>query len=213
MAGVALGWLGVLVLVLRLAALPPGASGKLLVLFAPGSAAKPFAAIVTAGGVPVRPVLGGLGWIARPDAPGFVARLEANGALAAYPGAPVGLTLAGCFAFATDPPHPLARTLDPRLAPGPSACVRSDPPTRDRLRCSVPRTARSDGRPDAIPGGRTRGAARSGGPAAPKGPPYWVADAEGPRCSSPSQRSTVGRMPSTIQLDAGGRGDPGCPPG
>ena len=118
MAGVVLGWLAILVLVLRLAALPPVASGKLLVLFAPGSAAEAFAAIVAAGGAPVRPVLGGLGWIAQADAPGFVARLEANGALAAYPGAPVGLTLAGCFAFATDPPHPLARTLDPRLAPG-----------------------------------------------------------------------------------------------
>jgi hypothetical protein len=65
-----------------------------------------------------RAVLGGLGWIAEAHAPGFVARLEANGALAAYPGAPAGLSLAGCLAFATDPPHPLARTLDPRLAAG-----------------------------------------------------------------------------------------------
>ena len=120
MAGVVLGWLAILVLVLRLAALPPAASGKLLVLFTPGSSEpEAFTAILAAGGAPVRPVLGGLAWIAAANAPGFVARLQANGALAAYPGAPVGLTLAGCFAFATDQPHPRARTLGPRLAGGP----------------------------------------------------------------------------------------------
>ena len=117
MAGVVLGWLAILLVVLRLAALAPESAGKLLVLFPPGTAeAKAFAAVLAAGGAPVRPLLGGLGWIAYDETAGFVARLEGNGALAAYAGAPVGLTLAGCFAFSADQPHPLVRTLDPRLA-------------------------------------------------------------------------------------------------
>jgi hypothetical protein len=119
MASVVVGWLAILALVLHLTALPSAASGKLLVLFAPGSAdSAAFGAILAAGGAPIRPVLGGLGWIAEGKAPGFVARLEANGALAAYPGAPIGLTLAGCFVFTTDQRHLLARTFDPRFAAG-----------------------------------------------------------------------------------------------
>ena len=46
MAGVVLGWLAILVLVLRLAALPPAASGKLLVLFTPGSSDPTFGRLV-----------------------------------------------------------------------------------------------------------------------------------------------------------------------
>lgn len=119
-AGVALAWIAVVALTLRLTALPPDASGKLLVLFPPGtSAASSFATIVRAGGAPVRPTLGDWAWVAHAEDPGFVGRLEAAGALAAFRGVPTGMALAGCLAFATEdhaPFDPIARALAARLA-------------------------------------------------------------------------------------------------
>ena len=120
MAGVVVLWLAVLVLILRAAALGPDDAGKVLVIFPPGTApAEAFAAIVTAGGAPLRPALGAWAWIAHADGAGFVGRLETHGALAAFRGAPVGLALAGCFAGAGEPevPHdPFARALAIRAA-------------------------------------------------------------------------------------------------
>jgi hypothetical protein len=119
-AGVALAWIAVVALTLRLTALPADATGKLFVLFPPGTTgAASFAAIVEAGGAPVRPTFGGWAWVAHAEEPGFVGRLEAAGALAAFRGAPTGIALAGCFAFATDdhaPFDPIARALAARLA-------------------------------------------------------------------------------------------------
>jgi hypothetical protein len=118
MAGVALAWLALMLVVLRLSALAPEDSGKVFAVFPPGTAeSEAFAAIVMAGGAPLRTVLGGWGWIAHDDAAGFVGRLRAAGALAAFRGAPGGLALAGCFAFLADQPRldPFARALEARF--------------------------------------------------------------------------------------------------
>lgn len=120
MVGIALAWFAAVGLALRLAALPPDAAGKLFVVFLPGtSASASFAAIVGAGGAPVRPTLGEWAWVAYGEDAGFVGRLEAAGALIAFRGAPAGIALAGCFAFAPDehaPFDPIARALAARLA-------------------------------------------------------------------------------------------------
>ena len=118
MAGVALAWVVVMLVVLRLSALAPEASGKVFAVFPPGTSERQaFGAIVAAGGAPLRTVLGGWGWIAHDDAAGFVGRLRAAGALAAFRGAPGGLSLAGCFAFIADEPRldPFARALEARF--------------------------------------------------------------------------------------------------
>jgi hypothetical protein len=120
MVGVVVLWTAVLALILRAAALGPEDAGKVFVVFAPGTApAEAFAAIVGAGGEPVRAALGDWAWIAHAEGRGFVGRLEQNGSLAAFRGAPVGLSLAGCFAWATDrpvPQDPFARALEARAA-------------------------------------------------------------------------------------------------
>jgi hypothetical protein len=132
MLGVALAWLATTLVVLRLSALSPEESGKLFVVFPPGtSESVGFAAIVAAGGAPLRTVLGGWGWIAHDDAPAFVGRLRAAGALAAFRGAPGGLSLAGCFAFVADQPRldPFARALEARfVADGSAAGAAVDGP-------------------------------------------------------------------------------------
>jgi hypothetical protein len=122
MVGVVALWLVVLAIVLRAAALGPDDAGKVFVVFPPGTApAAAFGAIVTAGGEPLRPALGNWGWIAHADAEGFVGRLQRVGALAAFRGAPAGLSLAGCFAWAADRPvphDPFARAIEARAAVG-----------------------------------------------------------------------------------------------
>jgi hypothetical protein len=118
MAGVALAWLALMLVVLRLSALAPEEGGKVFAVFPPGiSERQAFGAIVAAGGAPLRTVLGGWGWIAHDDAAGFVGRLRDAGALAAFRGAPGGLSLAGCFAFIADQPrlNPFARALEARF--------------------------------------------------------------------------------------------------
>jgi hypothetical protein len=120
MIGVVVLWLAVVALIVRAAALGPDDAGKVFVVFPPGTApAEAFAAIVTAGGAPIRPALGDWAWIAHADAAGFVGRLETRGAVAAFRGAPAGLSLAGCFSLAADPEipqDPFARALAARAA-------------------------------------------------------------------------------------------------
>jgi hypothetical protein len=120
MVGVVVLWAAVLAVILRVGALGAEDAGKVFVVFWPGTAsADAFAAIVGAGGEPVRAAFGDWAWIAHAEGPGFVGRLEQNGALAAFRGAPVGLSLAGCFAWATDRPLPhdsFARALEVRAA-------------------------------------------------------------------------------------------------
>ena len=123
MMSVVVLWLAILALILRAAALGPEDAGKVLVVFPPGTApAQAFSAIVTAGGAPIRPALGDWAWITHGDGAGFVGRLESRGALAAFRGAPAGLSLAGCFAWVTarEVPHdPFARALAARAAARP----------------------------------------------------------------------------------------------
>lgn len=120
MIGVVVLWLAFVALIVRAAALGPDAAGKVFVIFPPGTPpAETFSAIISAGGAPIRPVLGDWGWIAHGDAAGFVGRLEDDGALAAFRGAPAGLSLAGCVGFAADaeiPDDPFARALAARVA-------------------------------------------------------------------------------------------------
>ena len=62
MVGVALAWLAIMLVVLRLGALGPEERGKVFAVFPPGtSETQAFAAIVAAGGAPLRTVLGELG--------------------------------------------------------------------------------------------------------------------------------------------------------
>ncbi|MCC7272647.1 MAG: hypothetical protein IT561_08265 [Alphaproteobacteria bacterium] len=84
-AGLLALWAASFALLLHAAALPPARSGTVLVLFPPRfGAIEAFAAIAAADGTPVRAT-----WLPNfvladgPD-PGFVGRLRAAGALAAY---------------------------------------------------------------------------------------------------------------------------------
>ena len=58
-------WVGVMALSLRQASLPPETDGLVLVAFPPGTSdADAFAAVVRAGGEPVRPTWLGFAWVA-----------------------------------------------------------------------------------------------------------------------------------------------------
>lgn len=84
----------------RAAALPPEASGKMLVVFQPGIAEDEiFARVVQAGGAPVRQTWLPFVWVVAADAPGFAGRIKAEGALGAYGELPFSPQLAGCFAY------------------------------------------------------------------------------------------------------------------
>lgn len=98
--GFLIAWLMAMALALRALTLPPEATGTVVVVFPPGlNEQAAFAAIVAAGGSPVRTALGTFTWIAHGEEPGFVARLETEGALAAFADIPIGITLAGCLGF------------------------------------------------------------------------------------------------------------------
>jgi hypothetical protein len=104
MGAVILAWGLIVALALRSGAVPPEAGGKLFVLFRPGtSETTAFAAILGAGGAPVRSVWGSLGWIAYGEREGFAGRLEEQGALFAFRRAPLGVSFAGCLGTAGDP--------------------------------------------------------------------------------------------------------------
>lgn len=107
MAGVILLWLVVLGFALRAAALPGEASGTMLVVFPPGIAEdEAFASTIGAGGRPLRRALGSFLWVVDAEDEGFVGRVEANGALAAFRNGPAGIVLAGCLSFVSDDPAP-----------------------------------------------------------------------------------------------------------
>ena len=57
------------------------------------------AAVVKAGGRPVRHLWPGSVMIVNGEGNGFVSRLRAEGAIAAYGELPMGPVLAGCFAY------------------------------------------------------------------------------------------------------------------
>jgi hypothetical protein len=105
-------WIAVMAIALPLAALPDEAGGRVLVVFPPTLAAEArLLAIAAADGRPVLPLAGGLAWLAEPadaaGAPGFVGRLAAAGAWAAYrPDAFDVLPDGGCFYISVRKPGP-----------------------------------------------------------------------------------------------------------
>lgn len=101
-------WLIVMAVAVPLAALPDRAGGRVLAVFPPGLPAEQrLLAIAAADGRPVLPMLGGLAWIAESDAAGFVGRLTAAGAWAAYPPKIFAvLPNGGCFYISVHRPGP-----------------------------------------------------------------------------------------------------------
>ena len=94
-------WLAVMAVVMRQAALPPEASGPMLVVFEPGTAEDAiFARLVAAGAKPLGPTAFGFIWMATGDAPGLAGRLRQQGAIGAYAELPLSPSIAGCFALA-----------------------------------------------------------------------------------------------------------------
>lgn len=106
-------WLAVMAVALPLASLPEDASGRVLVAFPPGlDPDARLLAIAAADGRPVLPVMGGLMWLAESAgdgsaAAGFVGRLEAAGAWAAFrPETFAVLPDGGCFYISVRKPGP-----------------------------------------------------------------------------------------------------------
>ena len=89
--------------VLASAYLSEEANGKMAVLFWPPPTAETgFRAIIAAGGEPIRPYFGSTLWIAHGAEPGFVGRLKAEGATAAFKELTFGPAFAGCFAYLSE---------------------------------------------------------------------------------------------------------------
>ncbi|HSM19114.1 MAG TPA: hypothetical protein VK844_01930 [Hyphomicrobiales bacterium] len=85
---------------MRAAALPPEASGKMLVVFEPGTGQDEiFGHLIEAGGSPVRRTWLPFVWVVASDTPGFAGTIMAKGALGAYDELPFSPQLAGCFAY------------------------------------------------------------------------------------------------------------------
>ncbi len=85
---------------MRAAALPPEATGKMLVVFEPGTAQDDiFRRLVAAGGAPVRETWLPFVWVVAGEAPGFAGTMMANGALGTYGDMPFSPQIAGCFAY------------------------------------------------------------------------------------------------------------------
>lgn len=97
-------WLAAVVIALRLMMLPADAAGRLYVVFPPATGPdQAFSSILEAGGRPVGPALGSWTWEAFGEEPGFVARLEDQGALVALRTTPLGIPLAGCLGVLRSP--------------------------------------------------------------------------------------------------------------
>ncbi len=96
----ALIWATALVMSWRAAALPQEADGIVLAVFSPMEANEGrFAAILRAGGRPLRQTWVPFAWVAHSEEMGFAGRLRAEGAIAVLGEMPLVPTLAGCFAY------------------------------------------------------------------------------------------------------------------
>lgn len=85
---------------MRAAALPPEASGKMLVVFQPGTNESDiFARLIAAGGSPVRQTWLPFVWVVASETPGFAGAIMAHGAMGAYDEMPFSPQVAGCFAY------------------------------------------------------------------------------------------------------------------
>ena len=98
---VTLLWLVSMAVLMRLAALPPEASGTMLAVFEPGTPSETvFASLTRAEARVVRPSGLSFIWVVSSEEPGLAGRLTREGALGSYRDLPISPTLAGCFAFA-----------------------------------------------------------------------------------------------------------------
>jgi hypothetical protein len=89
------------VIAVRASALPDEASGKMLAVFDPRLDEQAmFAALVRAGGRPLRRTWLSSVWVVAGDTPGFAGSLRQAGAIGAYGELPISPELAGCFAYA-----------------------------------------------------------------------------------------------------------------
>jgi hypothetical protein len=94
-------WLAAMAILVRHAALPPEASGTMLVVFEPGtSEPEAFASLTRAEARVVKQTDLGFVWIVAGEEPGLAGRLVAEGAIGAYRELPVSPNIAGCFALA-----------------------------------------------------------------------------------------------------------------
>jgi hypothetical protein len=85
---------------MRAAALPPEATGKMLVVFQPGTAEEDMLArLIAAGGAPVRQTWLPFVWVVASEAPGFAGTIRTHGALGTYGELPFSPQIAGCFAY------------------------------------------------------------------------------------------------------------------
>lgn len=96
-------WAGFMAMALNDAALPPERDGMVLAVFPPGTSEEAsFAALVRAGGEPVRQTWLSFAWVARGEGEGFVGRLHQEGAWAAFGSIPVAAPVLGGCAVVTD---------------------------------------------------------------------------------------------------------------
>lgn len=102
-------WLVFMGFAISASVLPEERTGIVLAVFAPGTSPDTaFAAILAAGGNPVRPTWLGFIWAAHSEAPGFVGRLKRSGAIAALDEFPFSPQLGGCSVFAQKLRSPLS---------------------------------------------------------------------------------------------------------
>lgn len=85
---------------MRAAALPPEASGKMLVVFEPGTGQDDmFDRLIRSGGTPVRQTWLPFVWVAVGESRGYAGAVVENGAMGAYGELPFSPQIAGCFAY------------------------------------------------------------------------------------------------------------------
>ncbi len=99
-ASVLVVFLLAMAITMRAAALGPAATGPMLAVFPAGDDDdQVFAALIRAGGRPMRKTWVPGVWVVAGDEAGFAGRLKREGALAAYRQLPFSPQIAGCFAF------------------------------------------------------------------------------------------------------------------
>ncbi len=100
-ASVVVLWLAGMMVLMRKSALPPDASGTMLVVFNPGTLkSDAFRAIIDSGGKPVRETSFGFIWVVTGDVAGLAGKLAQNGAIGSYRDLPINPAIAGCVAVA-----------------------------------------------------------------------------------------------------------------
>ena len=94
-------WLAAMAIAIHHAALPPEASGRMIAVYPPGLTSEAMVErIASAGGNPVRQTWASSVWVVASDEPGFAGKLQQSGAMATYAELPIGMQMAGCFAWA-----------------------------------------------------------------------------------------------------------------